>query len=231
MDPDRPRREHPRPVNPAPATPGARLLLVDDDRLILATLGEGLREAGFEVCEATDGEGALALARKAPPDLAILDLRMPGPSGVQVARELRALGAPCIFLSAYGEDADVAAAAREGALSYLVKPVDVPQLLAAVRTALVRARELRELEAKTWELDRALAGNREISMAVGLLMERFRLEEREAFNTLRDYARCQRRRVAEVARAVVRSTESLNALGRGLAGKAGKGAVPQRPGD
>ncbi|MDJ0807973.1 MAG: response regulator, partial [Gammaproteobacteria bacterium] len=66
-----------------------KILLVDDDRLILATLGEGLRQAGFEVTEADSGERAIALCQEVEPDLAILDMRMPGMSGIQVAHWLR----------------------------------------------------------------------------------------------------------------------------------------------
>ena len=67
--------------NPAKST----LLLVDDDRLILSTLADGLRAAGFVVLEASSGEAALRLALEADPDLAICDVRMPGMSGLELA--------------------------------------------------------------------------------------------------------------------------------------------------
>ncbi len=209
------------------ATAPPHLLLVDDDRLILTTLGGGLRDAGFRVSEAADGSGALELARRQRPDLAILDLRMPGLSGVETAQRLNHQGVPFIVLSAHDDREEVAAAAGEGALGYVVKPVDVSQLVPAIHTALERARDFRELTTAKAQLDRALAGSREISMAVGLLMERFRLREKEAFEILRRYARNRRRKVAEVAHAVLDATETLNALGRGLEG--GPDGGPSHP--
>ena len=65
------------------------VLVVDDDRLVLAILVEGLREAGFEVSEADNGDDAILLARERNPDIALLDMRMNGMSGMDVARYLR----------------------------------------------------------------------------------------------------------------------------------------------
>ena len=93
------------------------ILLVDDDRLILATLGTGLRRAGYSVSEANSGEQALRLAAERKPDLALLDIRMPGMSGIEVAAQFREThGTPFIFLSAYGDENLVDQAAQLGAL-------------------------------------------------------------------------------------------------------------------
>ena len=193
----------------------AHLLIVDDDRLVLATLGQGLRNAGYRVSEASDAVSALELARTKP-DLALLDVRMPGTSGIQLAERLVAEypQLPFIFLSAFG-DSDIIKRANElGALGYLVKPLDVPQIIPEIEAALARATQISELKDKGDQLSNALVSGRETSMAVGILMERRHLDRDEAFEALRSYARSQRRRVQDVATQIVDAAEVLNKAGR-----------------
>ena len=116
----------------------ARLLVVDDDRLVLVTLAHGLSQAGFEVVSADHGDEAILLARQHRPQLALLDIRMQGLSGFDVAQYLRdQLQVPFLFLSAFA-DADTRQRAEAlGALDCLSKPIDMPRLVAAVERALV----------------------------------------------------------------------------------------------
>lgn len=191
----------------------ARLLLADDDRLVLATLSQGLREAGYAVDTADSGEAALALAAQRPFDLTVLDIRMPGLSGIETARRLRTeYGAPALFLSAYGERELVEQAAREGGLGYVVKPVDVPQLVPAIEAALARARDLKVLAEGRSQLEQALDSGRQTSIAIGILMERRGLTEQSAFETLRATARKRRRKLEEIGRELVEATERLNGI-------------------
>jgi AmiR/NasT family two-component response regulator len=189
----------------------SRLLVVDDDPLIVATLSQGLRDAGYEVLEVRGGREAIEQAGRGSVDLAILDVGMPEMSGIEVAQWLRAnTGIPFMFLSAYGEQEIVGQAVREGALSYLVKPVDVDQVAPVVEAALSRAGEIRQLRETEEQLTTALAGNRAISMAVGVVMERYRLSEREAFERLRSHARGQQRKLASIAREILDAVETSN---------------------
>ncbi len=188
-----------------------KILLVDDDRLILALIGEGLRKFGYEVETASSGDEAIVRCRENPPDLAILDVRMPGKTGIDTARELRGTTAvPYLFLSAYGDLDIVKSAVDEGALGYLVKPIDVTQIVPTIEAALARAAELRELREREAHLSNALAAGRESSLAVGLVMERYRLDRRAAFEALRFHARSQRRKFDEVAAEFVRLAEQAN---------------------
>lgn len=188
-----------------------KILLVDDDRLILALLGEGLRKFGYEVETAASGDEALARCRENQPDLAILDVRMPVKTGIETARELRETTAvPYLFLSAHGDHDIVKSAVDEGALGYLLKPIDVPQIVPTIEAALARAAELRELRERETTLSNALAAGRESSLAVGLVMERYRLDRRAAFEALRFHARSQRRKFDEVAAEFVKSAEQGN---------------------
>lgn len=190
------------------------VLLVDDDRLILGTLGNGLRQAGYAVAEAASGETALALAQHQIPDLAILDIRMPGISGIELARRLRDTHrVPTLFLSAYSDKKMVEEAIDEGGLGYVVKPVDVLQLVPAIEAALARARDLQALGKAKDRLEEALKGGRDTTTAIGILMERRGLRRQDAFELLRTHARAQRRRLELLARDIVDAAETLNAMG------------------
>jgi response regulator NasT len=188
------------------------LLLVDDDRLILATLASGLREAGYDVSTAVSGKDAIEAATAGQFDLAILDVRMPGMDGIELARHLReGTTIPFLFLSAYGELDLVRRAADHGALGYLVKPADIPQIVPAIEAALVRAREIARLRSSEERLGTALAIEQKTRTAVGLLMERHGLNRQQAFEALRNQARSQRRKIAEVADEIIDAAEVLNA--------------------
>jgi AmiR/NasT family two-component response regulator len=189
------------------------LLIMDDDRLVLATLGKGLRQSGYRITDASSGEEALRLAGQLRPDLALLDMRMPGISGIAVAEQLASVhGIPFMFLSAYGDQDIVEQATRCGALGYLVKPLDVPQIIPSVEAALARAREIHSLRETQAQLNVALESGRETSMAVGILMERSGLDRKEAFEVLRAYARSRRTRLGDTAAEVVNAVETVNRL-------------------
>ncbi len=190
---------------------GHRILIADDDRLILSTLGQGLRDAGYEVLEATDGEAAVHLCDTEQPDLAVLDIRMPGMSGVEAAHLIQQrTEVPFMFLSAYGDKEIVKLAVEQGALGYLVKPVDIPQVVPAIEAALARARELSALRKSEHNLTSALNTGREISMAVGLIMERYRLSRSTAFEVLRSYARSEQLKINQLASTILDGAEALS---------------------
>ena len=190
--------------------PQRHILIVDDDRLVLAALAEGLRSASYRVTGVASGEEALASAGRETPDLALLDVRMPGMSGIELGRRLREqFGVPFIYLSAYGDQDVVQQAVDEGALGYLVKPLDIQQIAPSIEAALKRSGEIKGLRQSEVQLNQALAGSREISMAVGLLMMRDRINREQAFELLRSNARSKRRPVAEVAGELLNSAENL----------------------
>ncbi|MEY2690135.1 MAG: hypothetical protein RL375_4335 [Pseudomonadota bacterium] len=136
-----------------------RLLVVDDDRLVLATLVQGLEDAGYEVIDADNGDDAILLARQHRPDLALLDIRMDGMSGFDVAAYLRDhLHIPFIFLSAFSDAATLAKIHALGALASLVKPLDLEQIVPAVATAHAQALSLRAAGAGA--PDAAMGGGR-----------------------------------------------------------------------
>lgn len=193
----------------APA-PGKQLLIVDDDRLVLAMLARGLTNAGFCVSTAESAEDAEAwLASGERPDLAILDVRMQGRDGLYLAQRLHELDhIPFMMLSAYSDPQTVEQATRHGALGYAVKPLDIPQLVPAIEAALARANELQDLRATRHQLQAALDADRDISMAVGITMLQQQLKRGAAFEELRKSARSKRCRLADLAAEIIRACET-----------------------
>jgi two-component system response regulator CpxR len=117
------------------------VLIVDDDTALCALLREYLGEEGFEVRVAHDGPTALAALRTAPPDIALLDVMMPGMNGFDVLRELRAFSrVPVLMLTARGEEIDRIVGLEIGADDYVGKPCNPREITARLRAILRRAR-------------------------------------------------------------------------------------------
>jgi two-component system response regulator MprA len=115
------------------------ILVADDDADILSFVAPSLERAGFQVREARDGLEALRLIVNSPPDLAILDIGMPGLDGRAVLRILKNQGPdapPVIFLTARALRSDRVAGLDAGAVDYVVKPFDMDELIARARVAL-----------------------------------------------------------------------------------------------
>ena len=195
---------------PSPPAP-PHLLLVDDDRLILAVLSGGLRDAGYEVTTAESADDAEALLTSGlRPDLAIIDVRMPGRDGLELAERLRSLDhVPFLMLSAYSDEATVQRAANLGALGYLVKPLDTASIRPTLEAALQRAREQAQLRLNRDQLQTALHNDRDINVAIGITMVQYRLTRQAAFDMLRAAARSQRRKLAVLAQEVIQTSESV----------------------
>jgi response regulator NasT len=181
------------------------ILVVDDDRLVLATVGHGLTQAGYRVIDADNGDDAILLAREHRPDLALLDIRMEGKSGFDVAEYLREVGhTPFIFLSAFSDAATLAQVQKLGALAYMVKPLEVGQIVPAVEAAFARVHSaaspapLAASEAET------------VAMAVGVLMHRYSLPRTQARQRLAGMAQASAIALAEQASRVLMAVETLS---------------------
>jgi two-component system, response regulator RegA len=111
-----------------------RLLLVDDDETFRARLGKALGQRGLDVAAAADPAAALAEVRRARPDYAVVDLKMPGGSGLDLVREIvaRAPGVRVVVLTGYGSIASAVEALHRGAHHFLSKPADADEILAAL---------------------------------------------------------------------------------------------------
>jgi len=203
------------------------ILVVDDNRLVLATLTDGLTRAGYHVYDADNGDDAILIAREHRPDLALLDIRMEGKSGFDVAQYLRTqCRMPFMFLSAFSDEQTVAQVKALGAVAYLVKPLDIKQIVPAVEAAFAHIEtglpplpreELatsslvavaKPLDALAKPLDTTTA------MAVGVLMHRYSLDRVEASRRLARLALGEQRSEREQAELLLAAVEQLAAPAR-----------------
>ena len=193
-----------------------KILVVDDDRLVLATLTHGLSQAGYDVIDADNGDDAILLAREHKPDLALLDIRMEGKSGFDVAAYLREYcQMPFMFLSAFSDDETVQQVKQLGAVAYLVKPLDIRQIVPAVEAAFASA-GARRTESGLAPLRgeaRAGASNepmaQPVAMAVGVLMHRYSLNRTTALERLQRMAAADDVPLVEQAERLLAAVELL----------------------
>jgi DNA-binding response OmpR family regulator len=189
-----------------------KILVVDDDRLVLATLAHGLSQAGYAVIDADNGDDAILLAREHRPELALLDIRMEGKSGFDVAEYLRTyLQIPFMFLSAFSDDETLAKIKALGAVAYLVKPLDIRQIVPAVEAAFANQR--REPAAEPAPAPEADVQDQVVAIAVGIAMHRFSLNRAQALERLSRIAAQERLSLEEQSRRFVTALETLSAPG------------------
>ena len=136
---------------------GPSLLIVDDDRVLRDRLARALRARGYDVRAAADYAAALQLAAAEPPEMAVVDLRIPGGSGLDVVRELKKLepATKIVVLTGYGSIATAIEAVRIGATYYLAKPADADEILAAFTRDEATAAPATQTEALAPSLARA----------------------------------------------------------------------------
>ncbi len=132
------------------------ILLVDDDEVLRERLATAIRARGYEVRTASNGDEAMREVSKESPEMAVLDLRMPGRSGIEVLRELKRQdpSTRVLMLTGYGSISTAVEAVREGAVGYLPKPADADEILAALsgtNTAKEKGIETPSLARAEWE--------------------------------------------------------------------------------
>jgi response regulator NasT len=192
------------------ATNKGTILVVDDDRLVLATLTHGLAEAGYAVIDTDNGDDAILLAREHRPDLALLDIRMEGKSGFDVAAYLREYGQiPFMFLSAFADDDTVAKVKAMGAAAYLVKPLDIAQIVAAVDAAFVQVRAQRDAHVRLDAAPQTDPLADPVAIAVGVLMHRYSLARGTALLRLTRLAEVEGRTLHDQSLRLLEAVELL----------------------
>ena len=149
----------------AERTVAKRVLIADDEKNMRWVLDETLSKAGYEVTQAADGKEALAAIEDDPPDLMVLDHKMPAPDGMEVLRRIRAKGEtfPIIMLTAHGNVQLAVEAMKAGATEYLTKPFDLDELKLSIEKALriselsEEVQRLREELDRDWDIDGIVA--------------------------------------------------------------------------
>ncbi len=183
----------------------ARIVIADDESIIRMGLREMLTSLGYTVVgEAGDGVSALNVARETRPDLVILDIQMPEMDGIATARTLtHEKIAPVLFLTAYSQPESIEGAKEAGVVGFLVKPFRESDLRPAIEIAMQRFREFRALEKENATLAEQLETRKAVDLAKGLLMDRQKLSENDAFKRIQKLAMNSRKTMREVADAII----------------------------
>jgi response regulator NasT len=183
----------------------ARVVIAEDEAIIRLDLRETLEEEGYDVVGETGrGDEAVELARRLQPDLAILDIKMPGMDGLEAAALIgaeRLCGV--LILTAFSQRDLVEQARDAGALAYLVKPFQKSELIPAMELAIGRFQELAALSAEVKNLEEQLETRKLVDRAKGILMDRHGMSEAEAFSFVQKRAMSDRTKMRAVAERVI----------------------------
>lgn len=179
----------------------ARLVIAEDEALIRLDLRETLEEEGYEVVgETSRGDEIVGLVRAQRPDLAILDINLPGGDGLTAAAEITAERlAAVLILTAFSQRELVDRAREAGALAYLVKPFQRNDLVPAMELALGRFEEMKALEEAYKDLEERMEARTLVERAKGALMDELDMKESEAFRWIQRRAMDGRTTMKEVS--------------------------------
>jgi len=182
-----------------------RVVIAEDEAIIRLDLKETLEEEGYEVVGETGrGDEAVELVRQLTPDLAILDIKMPGMDGLAAAREISADRRSAVLILTAFSQRDLIEQARDaGALAYLVKPFQRSELIPAVEVALGRFREMQALADQNTTLEEQLETRKVVDRAKGILMDDHGMSEGDAFSWIQKRAMQDRATMRSVAEQVI----------------------------
>jgi two-component system, response regulator PdtaR len=182
-----------------------RVVIAEDEAIIRLDLKETLEEEGYEVVGETGrGDEAVQLVKDKRPDLAILDVKMPGMDGLTAAAQITAeKGAAVLILTAFSQRDLIEKARDAGALAYLVKPFQKSELIPAVEVALGRFLEMKALADENLSLTDQLETRKVVDRAKGKLMDNHDMTEADAFRFLQKTAMDTRSTLKQVAQDVI----------------------------
>lgn len=182
-----------------------RVVIAEDEAIIRLDLKETLIEEGYEVAGETGrGDQAVELVRDLEPDLAILDIKMPGMDGLEAARRITDERlAAVLILTAFSQRDLIEQARDAGALAYLVKPFQRSELVPAIEVSLGRFREMEVLHAHAETLEDHLETRKLVDRAKGRLMDDHGLTEQDAFRFIQTAAMTDRVSMKVVAQQVI----------------------------
>jgi len=178
-----------------------RVVIAEDEAIIRMDLRETLEEEGYEVVAETGrGDEVVGLVRDLAPDLAILDVKMPGMDGLQAAGVITAEKlCAVLMLTAFSQREVIEQARDAGALAFLVKPFQRSDLVPAIEVAIGRFRELRDLTGEIDALGEQLEARKLVDRAKGLLIDQVGMSESDAFSFIQRTAMSERVRMRDVA--------------------------------
>jgi response regulator NasT len=182
-----------------------RVVIAEDEAIIRLDLKETLEEEGYEVVGETGrGDEAVELVKQLEPDIAILDIKMPGLDGLSAAREIAGeRRAAVLILTAFSQRDLIEQARDAGALAYLVKPFQRSELIPAIEVAIGRFNEIKALHDQAQTLEGQLETRKVVDRAKGRLMDRYALSESDAFSFIQKTAMQERMTMKAIAEKVI----------------------------
>jgi len=181
------------------------ILIAEDQTLTRMDLKEMLEAAGHYVCANTNnGLQAVELARQLNPDLAILDIKMPGLDGLEVAKVMHSLNIPVIILTAYSQQNFINRAEKVHVANYLVKPITERDLLPAVQITYSQWKEMQSVREKLQNVQNTLESQKIIARARTWLAKENNISEYEAHKQLIKTAMNRRMTLIELANEVIK---------------------------
>jgi response regulator NasT len=181
------------------------VVIAEDEAIVRLDLKEILEEEGYEVVGETGrGDEAVTLVRDLEPDLAILDIKMPGMDGLSAAREITAEQCSAVLiLTAFSQRNLIEEARDAGALAYLIKPFQKTELIPAIEVALGRHQEMKALRSEVQGLESQLETRRVVDRAKGMLMDEHGMKEGDAFSFVQRTAMRERQTMKAVAERII----------------------------
>lgn len=185
------------------------VVIIDDSLGSRATLGQALKRLGCEVTgEGSTGSAAIRLTQELKPDVLFLAVGLPDMDGLTAAAHvLETHALPIIILSSHLNPEVIQRAKEAGVMAYLVKPLREEELLPAIELAISRFEEFNALRKENADLKRILEDRKLIERAKGILMEREKISEPQAFGRIQKASMNSRRSMAEIAQAILLSEE------------------------
>jgi len=186
-----------------------RIIIAEDDTVIRMDLKEELQRQGYLVVgDVGDGQSAINLTRELRPDLVVMDIRMPEMDGITATEMLtREKLAPVVQLTAFSDDELIERARTVGVIHYVTKPWRSSDLKPAIEIALSRFQEFRSMETKVKDLEDHLATRKVVEKAKGVLMEKYKISEQDAFRRIQKASMNNRKSMKDVAEAILLAEE------------------------
>ena len=190
-----------------------KILIAEDEAIIRLDLKESLEAEGYEVVGETGrGDEVIGLVRSLEPDLVILDIKMPGMTGIQAAEIITEEGlAAVILLTAFSQQELVQQASNAGVLAYLVKPFQRSDLVPSIELALGRFKEITVLKEEKTLLENNLESRKVIDRAKGMLTDKYGLKESDAYRYIQKKAMTERTTMKDIAESILTEAVLLTA--------------------
>lgn len=182
------------------------VLICDDEPLIRMSLRAMLKDLGFEdVLECGDGKSAVEMAMASFPDMAVLDVAMPEMDGITAAKEIKKkLKIPILLLTNCFDAQTAKRAAESGIAAFLTKPLREQDLIPAIEIALAHTEQVEDLKEKIEDLKETIENRKVIEKAKGMLMEKQRMGEADAYRTMQKMAMDKRKSLRQVADGILK---------------------------